>query len=371
MGTMTSITADINTEIDTTDINVTTAINQVEATVHHFVDEYKTLFLPRVKGSTYYDLPIHSYYEYLTTYTPTYVKWDDIREVYIKDDNGVFQQAKKITDRNYKNSGAYYWSNNNKLCVPPSTSTDAYFARSGYVVMSSYNYSTYGAYEFTANSIKSNFTNLFITGMQITIVGVNGGEYIIESVSSTEIVFKDTVFIVGTYGITIFGAAIKLDSQNVDDISIGDYFVKRYSVALTYNRNEYVDYLVKCSYIESVGLNTIISYAYGSTIDVNRIERVGVGASPIISVFVPGIRITYKRPFSAKALTSILPLMLSREWEEAYNYHIKGKIAEMYKSYDVAKHMIAERDAIIEDFKEFYQSNDEICPADSQIVAEW
>jgi len=351
-----------------TSISLVTAFNQFEGNVYNIVDEYKTLYYPRVKGKSYFDLPVDSVYKTIDIYTETSIKWDDIREIYIKDSNDDFQKAKKITDRDSK-IGSYYWNNNNSICIPPQDKTDPYFTMSDNYVMQQYSNIYNSSYEFTSNSVKGDFT-YFCVGMQITIIGVNAGEYVVLSLSASEMVLENATFTTGTYLVTILGAAIQIDFSNVA-ISKGDYFVKRYQIALVNNNYEHIDYLVKCTYSKLLTSSTIISYAYGSVIDSTRMEVSGFGASPIMSVFIPGIRITYKKPFYPKLESSTAHLLLPDTYSDAYNYFIASKIYEYQKNIAVARYKRNIASNIIERFKETYKENKENYPADDIIQTTW
>ena len=359
---ITSIAAEIALELNSTvGGNVTNALNQFEGSIYNIKDEYKTKYYPRIEGKGYYDIP--------DDFTAENVLWDDIRSVWIKDDNGDFQEAKKITDRSYKDDGAYYWNNNNKICIPPPSKTDSYYTKSDMVVLEAASYIYTGNYEFTSNTIKGNFP--YKEGMLITVIGMNGGEYIIESITSAAIVLENASFTIGTYVVTMIGAAVVLSNANISDIAIGDYFAIRYNCSLVGSVSEYVDYYVKCTYFKALTASSVISYAYGVAIDSTRKELYGFGAAQPLAVFVPGIRITYKVPFIKKASDSTAPLLLPDSWSEPYNYFIASKIHEAQKDYNAAKYKRDMAYRLVAQYEESYNKEEPSFPADDMIKSTW
>lgn len=353
---------------DITDNELILWFNQFENRIRAIKKEYKTIWYPRIKNLSHYNIPVDNQENEL-------VLWNDIYSVNIKDSNGEFKEAKKITQRDYKTEGLYYWYENTQIAIPVPNKTDNWFSnysdlmiiKNKYLRCKTPNLSVNP--EITSNSIKSvniDFTDYFIAGMVVNLkcssIDTNNGEYVIESVTSGEIILKDatlTAVTNDTY-LIIEGAAI-----SIPYISTG--ITKDSSVVVNVrasvnSKTGYYDYYSQVIGVKEYTSTTVLSFAYDSIPDSTDIYNV-------IKVFEPGIKITYK-PVYYKAGSST-ELILPDEWSEAYNYFIESKIHEKHEDYSEAAYKKEKAISMIKQYAGIFDNDNAAYPADNQITAEW
>jgi len=349
-------------------------LNQFENSIYNIKNEYKTIWYPRLKNLSHYNIPKDNKSSEL-------IMWNDIRSVQIKDSNGEFQTAKKITQCDFKTSGLYYWYENTNIAIPPPDITDNDF-RPGYSTINIINKSlkcetpTLSVRpEITSNSIKSvnvDFTTYFIPGMVINLkcssVNANNGEYIIKSVTSGEIVLETTKLtpVANDTYLIIEGAAVSLPHVKTNIIKDSNVVIEVIMLRPKFDlKLEYFDYYSKVINVKENIASTVLSFGYGDIPDVSEINSV-------VKVFVPGIKITYKPVYYSKSsISSTDELILPEQFNEAYNYFIFSKIYEMLEEYEEAKYNHQMAFSMIEQYEDMYNKDEAYYPADDHIITEW
>ena len=348
-------------------------LNQFENSIYNAKNDYKTLWLPRIKGLRHYTIPKDN-----NITDPKIILWEDIRSVNIKDSSGEFQIAKKITERDLKHEGNYYSYENTQLCIPEPEQTDNFFPNyfSTTTILNK-QIICYGADlsvepEITTNSIKSvniDFTDYFIVGMTVLLrcssIATNNGSYTIESITASEIVFSDATFtpVANDMYLIIEGASVSMPCVGTG-LTDSDSVVTRVIIIDTNSNQIYYDYYCKITNVTET-TTTVLSFSYDSIPDVLDINSVS-------SVFIPGIKITYKPPYLNKASTTdTTPLLLPDQWSEAYNYFLGSKISEYNEEYSEAQYKREMAFTLAEQFTENYINDEGDFPADNMIIAEW
>lgn len=369
--------AEIKAEVDVGTIADSTLLlwlNQFENAIYNAKNDYKTVWLPRIKGLRHYTIPKDN-----NITDPKIILWENIRSVNIKDSNGEFQTAKKITERDLKHEGQYYSYENTQLCIPAPEQTDNFFPQyySGITILNKqiicYTSGLSVEPEITTNSIKSaniDFTDYFIAGMTVLLrcssIASNNGSYTIESITASEIIFSDATFtaVANDMYLIIEGASISMPYVGTG-LTDSDSIVVKVTIRDVNLNSIYYDYYCKVTNITEYTTSTVLSFGYDSipdVLDIISIDR----------VFIPGIKITYKPPYLNKESTlDTTPLLLPDQWSEAYNYFVGSKISEYNEEYSEAQYKREMAFTLAEQFTGNYINDEGNYPADDMIRSEW